>query len=40
MNAGIKTCWFNPSNQPVPPGYRIDYIIHDLRGLESIIFGA
>ena len=36
MNAGIATRWFNPRQAPVPPGYRIDYVIGDLREIEEI----
>ena len=36
MNAGIATCWFNPRKEPLPPGYRVDYVIEDLRELEKI----
>ena len=31
MNAGIKTCWYNPEKKTVPNGYRVDYVISDLR---------
>ena len=31
MNAGIKTCWYNPEKKPVPQGYRVDFVIGDLR---------
>ncbi len=30
MNAGIKTCWYNPERNPVPGRYHIDHIISDL----------
>lgn len=33
MNAGIKTCWYNPSKKTAPPSYQIDYIISDLHEL-------
>ena len=31
MNAGIRTCWYNPERKPVPEGYRVDYVLSDLR---------
>ncbi len=40
MNAGFVTCWFNPRKEPVPPGYRVDFEIVDLRELEQIVTGA
>ena len=30
INAGIITCWYNPKKDPLPEGYKIDYIISDL----------
>ncbi len=33
MNAGIRTCWYNPGRKPVPAGYRVDLPIADLREL-------
>lgn len=33
MNAGIRTCWYNPKKQPVPPEYRIDLEISNLHEL-------
>ena len=30
MNAGIRTCWYDPEGEPVPGGYRPDYVIADL----------
>ncbi len=37
MNAGIKTCWYNPQKKPVPEGYRIDYVIGDLKEVYEIL---
>lgn len=37
MNAGIKTCWLNREGDPVPDGYRLDYVITGLRELEDIL---
>ncbi len=33
MNAGIKTCWYNPDKKPVPEAFRVDYMITDLHDL-------
>ena len=33
MNAGIKTCWYNPEKKPAADGYRIDHEIQDLHEL-------
>ena len=37
MNAGIKTCWFNPERLPVPGNYRIDYVISDLHEILALL---
>jgi 2-haloacid dehalogenase len=37
MNAGVKTCWYNPDGKPVPEGYRVDYVISDLRELPGCL---
>jgi len=39
MNAGIKTCWYNPGKKPVPDGYRLDYVISDLHQLTDCLNG-
>ena len=39
MNAGIKTCWYNPEKKPVPDGYRIDHVISDLHELKDCLNG-
>lgn len=36
-NIGIKCCWFNPRNQPMPTDLKIDYVIHDLKELYEIL---
>ena len=36
MNAGIRTCWYNPEGKPVPDDYRVDYVISDLHGLSAL----
>ncbi len=37
MNAGIRTCWYNPQKEPLPAQYRADWIISDLRELLPIL---
>ena len=37
INAGIKTCWYDPEQTPVPEGYRIDYVISDLHQVLPIL---
>lgn len=37
MNADIKTCWYNPTNKPLPPAYRVDYIVSDLRAVPPLL---
>lgn len=37
MNAGIMTCWYNPSGKVLPPGYRADMIISNLHEVESFL---
>ena len=39
MNAGIRTCWYNPGREPLPDGYRADLVIGDLRELEKSLSG-
>ena len=36
MNAGIRTCWYDPDGKPVPDGYYVDRIISDLHELIDI----
>ena len=36
-NAGIRTCWYNPSKTPAQGNYRIDYEIADLHEIYDII---
>ncbi|MGN1480163.1 MAG: YjjG family noncanonical pyrimidine nucleotidase [Acutalibacteraceae bacterium] len=36
-NAGILSCWYNPSSAPLTGGLRADYIINDLRQVKKII---
>ncbi len=37
MNAGIKTCWYDPAKKPVPEGYRVDYVISELSEIYEIL---
>ena len=37
INAGIRTCWYNPGHKPVPEGYTIDHVISDLHEVYEII---
>ncbi len=37
INAGIRTCWYNPAKKPVPEGYQIDYVISDLHEIFGIL---
>lgn len=37
MNAGIKTCWYNPEGKPVPEGYRTDHVIGNLQELRKVL---
>ena len=39
INAGIKTCWYNPDHKPLPEGYDIDYVISDLHEVIPILGG-
>ncbi len=33
INAGIRTCWYNPEKKPLPAEYKIDMVITDLHEL-------
>ena len=37
INAGIRTCWYNPERKQAPEEYRIDYVITDLHEVPGII---
>ena len=37
MNAGIRTCWYNPEGKPLPDTYNVDYIISDLHELMDLL---
>lgn len=36
-NAGLPCCWYNPHGKPRKVGLRLDYEIHDLRELLTIV---
>ena len=38
INAGIDTCWFNPSQKSAPAGMDITFNISDLSEIEKIVF--
>ncbi len=37
-NAGICTCWYCPTDAPMPDGIRIDYKIQSLRQVPAIVY--
>ena len=37
MNAGIKTCWYNPKGLARKPQYKVDYEIKDLHEIYDIL---
>ena len=37
INAGIRTCWYNPDGKPVPDSCRVDHIISDLHELIALL---
>ena len=39
MNAGIRTCWYNPGRNPLPDAYHVDYIISDLHEVVDLVEG-
>lgn len=38
INAGVKTCWFNPKNEAPDPCIPADYEIHKLSELPELLF--
>ena len=36
-NAGILCCWYNPTGEPVPEGFRVDYDIRSLNEIPAIL---
>ena len=37
INAGIRTCWYDPEGKPLPEGYAVDLVIRDLRELPAYL---
>ena len=37
INAGIRTCWFNPHGKPADPAITPDYEIRDITQLEALL---
>lgn len=37
MDAGIKTCWYNPGKKSLPKGYAIDYEISHLEQIYDLL---
>ena len=37
INAGIRTCWFNPAHKPVRDDIKADYIFHALGELPALL---
>lgn len=37
IQAGIRTCWYNPANLPVPEHMKPTYVISDLQMLKDIL---
>ena len=37
INAGLRTCWFNPSHKPRRPDIVPDYEVHALSELRSFL---
>ena len=37
MNAGIRTCWYNPEGKPLPDTHKVDYIISNLHELTDLL---
>ena len=37
INAGIRTCWYNPDRKPLPDGYPVDYVISDLHEVNALL---
>lgn len=40
INAGIKTCWYNPEKKPLPSDLRIDHVISDLNEVLPLLGAA
>ena len=37
INAGIRTCWYNPADTPAPDGMRIDHTIANLHEVPALL---
>ena len=37
INAGLPTCWYNPSGKPVPAGLPVTYTVRDLAEIPTIL---
>lgn len=37
INAGIDTCWYNPSGKNLPDGYDITYVVRNFSEIENIL---
>ena len=37
VNAGIRTCWFNPENKDMPEDMKIDHVISDIEEVMNIL---
>ena len=37
LNAGIRTCWYNPGRKAVPEGLHLNYVITDLHEVADLI---
>ena len=37
INAGIRTCWYNPDRKPLPAEYTVDLVISDLHELIPLL---
>ncbi len=40
LNAGIRTCWYNPEGKPLPEAYPVEFTIPDLRELIPLLTRA
>lgn len=37
INAGILTCWYNPSNKPIPESPKPDFVVSDLHEIIPLL---
>ena len=37
INAGIDTCWYNPTNKALPQGYELTYIVSNFDEMAEVI---